>query len=102
MDILQDIIDLDRTAAARAKAAVDEERRLSDESGELSAKESRDMLDEERKRVQSYCDKKEQQLSQKLREAASVQNERCKSLDESFNSYRAQWKAEIINRITGE
>lgn len=102
MDILQDIIDLDRAAAARTMAAVEEERRLSDESGEQSAKVNREMLDEERRKVREYCDKKESQLSQKLREAESVQREQCKALDESFNSLRAQWKSEIIKRITGE
>ena len=102
MDILQDIIDLDRAAAARAMAAVEEERRLSDESGEQSAKVNREMLDEERKKVREYCDKKNSQLNQKLREAESVRNEQCKTLDESFNSLRAQWKSEIIKRITGE
>lgn len=102
MDILQDIIDMDRAAAARAKAAVDEERRLSDESGEQSAKESREMLSEERSKMQSYCQKKEQQLNTKLREAVTVQKEKCRQLDESFNSLKAQWKAEILGRITGE
>lgn len=102
MDILQDIIDLDRTAAARAKAAVDEEQRLSDESGEQSAKESHKMLSEERAKVESYCQQKEQELNRKLREAASVQSEQCRRLDECFNSFKAQWKSEIINRITGE
>ncbi len=102
MDILQDIIDMDRAAAARAKAAVDEERRLSDESGEQSAKESRELISAERSKMRDYCEKKEQQLAVKLREAASVQKEKCRQLDESFNSLKAQWKAEIINRITGE
>lgn len=102
MDILQDIIDLDRAAAARAMAAVEEERRLSDESGEQSAKENREMLEAERKKVREYCDSNDSRLNQKLREAESVQKEQCKALDESFNSLRAQWKSEIIKRITGE
>lgn len=101
MDILQDIIDMDRAAAARAKAAVEEERRLFDESGEQSAKESREMLAEERAKMESYCQKKEEQLNIKLREAASVQKEKCRLLDESFNSLKEQWKSEILSRITG-
>ncbi len=101
MEILQQIIDMDRAAAARAYAAVEEERRLSDESGEQSAKESREMLSAERARVREYCEKKEQQLSVKLREAASVQKEKCRQLDESFNSLKEQWKSEILGRITG-
>lgn len=101
MDILQDIIDMDKLAAARAKAAVEEERRLSDESGEQSAKESRAMVSEERSKMQSYCKKKEEQLAVKLREAASVQKEQCARLDESFNGFRDKWKSEIISRITG-
>lgn len=101
MDILQDIIDMDRAAAARAKAAVDEERRLSDESGERSVKESRELVSAEREKVREFCEEREKQLAVKLREAASVQNEKCRQLDESFNKLRDQWKSEIINRITG-
>ena len=101
MEILQQIIDMDRAAAARAYAAVEEERRLSDESGEHSAKESRDLLTAERDKVREFCEKKEQQLSVKLREAASVQQEKCRQLDESFNSLKEQWKSEILGRITG-
>ena len=101
MEILQQIIDMDRAAAARAYTAIEEERRLSDESGYQSAKESREMLAAEREKVREYCEKKEQQLASKLKEAASVQNEMCQRLDDSFNSMRDQWKAEIISRITG-
>lgn len=101
MDILQQIIDMDKAAAARVSSAVEEERRLSDESGEQSAKESRELLSAEREKVQSFCKAQEEQLSRKLRRAESVREEDCKKLDESFNSNRAQWKSEIISRITG-
>lgn len=101
MDILQDIIDMDKAAAARAKIAVEEERRLSDESGDRSAKESRELVSAERAKVREYCEEHEKLLAAKLREAASVQNEKCRQLDESFNSFKEQWKSEIINRITG-
>ena len=101
MEVLQQIIDMDRAAAARAYTAIEEERRLSDESDEQSVKESRGMLAAEREKVREYCQKKEQQLSLKLKEAASVQNEKCRRLDDSFNSMRDKWKAEIISRITG-
>lgn len=101
MEILQQIIDMDKAAAARAYTAIEEERRLSGESGEQSAKESREMLAAEREKVREYCEKKEQQLSLKLKEAASVQNEKCRRLDDSFNSMRDEWKNEIISRITG-
>lgn len=101
MDILQQIIDMDKAAAARAQAAVEEERRLSDESGAQSAKESREMLSEERAKMQSYCKNQEQQLAVKLKEAESVRLEECRRLDDSFNKFKRQWKTEIINRITG-
>ena len=38
MEILQQIIDMDKSASARVEMAVEEERRLSDESGEKSSK----------------------------------------------------------------
>lgn len=101
MEILQQIIDMDKAAAARVASAVDEDRRLSDESGEQSAKESRELLSAEREKVKSFCQKQEQELSQKLRRAESVREEGCKKLDESFNSNKAQWRSEIISRITG-
>lgn len=101
VEILQQIIDMDKVAAARAYTAIENERRLSDESGEQAAKESREILEAERKKVREYCEKKEQQLASKLKEAASVQNEKCRHLDDSFNSMRDEWKAEIISRITG-
>ena len=101
MEILQQIIDMDKAAEARVYAAIEEERRLLNASGDQSAKESREMLAAEREKVREYCEKKEQQLSSKLREAASVQNEMCRRLDDNFNGMRDQWKAEIISRITG-
>ena len=101
MEILQQIIDMDKAAAARAYTAIEEARRLSDESGEQSLKDSHKMLAAEREKVREYCEKKEQQLASKLKEAQSVQNEKCRQLDDSFNSMRDQWKSEIINRITG-
>ncbi len=101
MEILQEIIDMDKAAAARAFSAVEEARRLSDESGEQSAKESREMLSAERAKVQDYCKSQEQRLSEMLRRAESVREEGCKKLDESFNSNKARWKSEILDRITG-
>lgn len=101
MDILQQIIDMDKNAAARAFSAAEEERRLSDESGEQSANESRAMLSAERAKVEDYCKAQEQALSEKLRLAQSVRAEGFKKLDESFNSNKAQWKSEILSRITG-
>ena len=71
MEILQQIIDMDKAAAARVNAAIEEERRLSDESGEGSVEERGNTLAEE-----------------------------CGKLDEKFAANRNKWKAEIIGRIT--
>lgn len=101
MDILQQIIDMDKAAAARAASAAEEERRLSDESGEQSARESREMLSAEREKAENRCREQERTLSEKLRLAESVRAEGCKKLDDSFNSNKAQWKSEILSRITG-
>lgn len=101
MDILQQIIDMDKAAAARAEAAVEEKRRLSDESGEEAAKAAKELISAERVKAQSYCQKQEQKLSQKLFRAEKNRDEQCGKLDDSFNAHKSEWKAEIMRRITG-
>lgn len=101
MEILQEIIRMDKAAAARAEKAVERERRLSDESGESTAKVREKLVAEERDKVEKYRREQEAKLSERLSQAEKIRGEQCAKLDECFNSHRSAWKSEIIAGITG-
>lgn len=101
MEILQQIIGMDKAAAARAEKAIEKERRLSDESGEEAAKSREKLVAEERAKVERFCREQEAKLTDRLSQAEKIRGEQCAKLDESFNAHKADWKKEIIGRITG-
>ena len=78
MEILQQIIEIDKAAAARVNMAIEEERRLVDE----------------------FCKEQTAKLNEKLSKADKTLADECGKLDEKFNSRKADWKTEIIGRIT--
>lgn len=100
MEILQQIIDMDKAAAARVNAAIEEERRLSDESGEGSVKARSEAVAVERAKVEEFCKQQMDRLNEKLSKADKTLAEECGKLDEKFAANRNKWKAEIIGRIT--
>lgn len=101
MEILQQIIGMDKAAAARAEKAIEKERRLSDESGEEAAKVRERLVAEERAKVERFCREQEAKLSERLSQAEKIRCEQYAKLDESFSAHKAEWKKEIIGRITG-
>lgn len=100
MSILQKIIDMDKAAAARVEAAVEEERRLSDESGAGSAKAREDAAAAERAKLEEFCREQMKTLNEKLSKADKTLADECGKLDERFAANKDRWKAEIIARIT--
>ena len=100
MDILQQIIDMDKAAAARAEAAIEEERRLSDETGEGSAKAREEAVAAERAKVEEFCKTQEEAVREKLSKADKTREEECKKLDEKFAASKTWWKLDVIRRIT--
>ena len=100
MDIFQQIIDMDKAAAARVRAAIDEERRLSDESGEGSARAREKAVADERAKVEDFCKKQESIVREKLSKADKTRAEECAKLDEKFAANKQWWKLEVIRRIT--
>lgn len=101
MEILQEIIEMDKAAAARAEKAVEEARRLSGASGEETAKAREKLVAEERGKVERFCREQEAKLSERLSQAERIRGEQCARLDESFRAHKSGWKSEIIGRITG-
>lgn len=100
MSILQQIIDMDRAAAARVELAVEEERRLSGESGECSAKAREEAVARERAKAETFCAEQQKQLNEKLSKSDKTLADECGKLDEKFAAHKSEWKAEIMARIT--
>ncbi len=100
MEILQQIIEMDKAAAKRVEMAVEEERRLSDESGEGSAKAREAAVAEERAKVEEYSKKRMKELDEKLSKADKTLADECGKLDEKFAAKKSVWRTEIIKRIT--
>ena len=100
MEILQQIIDMDKSASARVEMAVEEEQRLSDESGEKSSKAFEETVAAERAKVEEFCKEQQKILDERLSKSDKTIAEECEKLDERFNAHKEQWKAEIISRIT--
>lgn len=100
MDILSQIVEMDKAAAARVEMALEEERRLSDESGEGFAKTREEAIAAERAKVDAFCKEQSAKLEERLSKADRSLAEENEKLDEKFNSQKARWKAEILARIT--
>lgn len=100
MSFLQQIIDMDKAAAARVADAVEEERRLSGGRGTDLAKAREDAVAAERAKVEEFCKEQQKTLDEKLSKADKTLADECGKLDEKFAANKAQWKAEIIARIT--
>ena len=100
MDILQRIINMDKAAADRAKKAIERESRLSDEQGSRAVAERDELIAAERAKIDAFIAEQEQKLSEKLACAEKARSEQCGELDDRFNEHKAEWKSEILARIT--
>lgn len=102
MNILNEIIALDKQASVRAEAAIEAERKRSAEVGNAEAKSRAEKIENERKKAQKLRAEQEKTLSEKLSGAEKEKSERCKALSDIFLENKAKWKSEIISRITEE
>ena len=100
MNILSEIIELDKKASACAEAALNAEKKHSAEEGNACAKSRAEKLEKEREKTRKLRSEQEKTLSEKLSGAEKEKSERCKALSDAFSANKARWKAEIISRIT--
>ena len=98
--ILNEIVKLDQKAAARAQAEIDAERKRTAELGDAAAKSREEKIGAERERIQKLRSEQEKTLNEKLSGAELEKERRCKELSDVFSKNKANWKAEIISRIT--
>lgn len=100
MDIIEQIILMDKAAVKRVNEAVERESSLLNETDEQAQRASLAAIEAERKEALEFEREGEQKLNEKLRHAEELRADRCKKLDEIFASHKPQWKSEIIGRIT--
>lgn len=100
MNILNEIIELDKKAAERAEAAINAEQKRSAEFGSAAAKSRAEKLENEREKIQKLRSQQEKDLSERLSGAEKDKARRCKALSDVFSENKARWKSEIISRIT--
>lgn len=100
MNILNEIIALDKTAAKRAEEEINAEKKRSAEYGSAMAKSRTEKVEIEREKTMKLRSEQEKNLSEKLSGAEKEKSLRQKQLSDIFEKNRAQWKSEIISRIT--
>lgn len=100
MDILKQIISMDKEAVKRCEEEVAKERKVLEESGAHAAAEREKALEERKKAFVEYKASETAKLDAKLARADDYRAEQCKKLDDAFNAGKARWKDEIISRIT--
>lgn len=101
MDIIEQIIKMDKAAEARVREAVERESSRLNETDEKAQRESRAAIEAERKAAEAFEAESRQKLDEKLRQAEETRKGRCRELDEAFAAHKTEWKSEIIGRITG-
>ncbi len=100
MDIIEQIVRMDKEAVKRVNEAVEHESSLLNETDEQLHRANRDAIEAERKEAEEFEREGEQKLNEKLRHAEELRADRCSKLDEIFESHKPQWKSEILGRIT--
>ena len=101
MDILQEIINMDKEAAQRCEAAQKELLEKLNEKSEKAARRRDSHIEKERTRMEEFRQEQQEALEKK-RHAAHQHCESEKArLDDIFANNRKSWKAEIMNKVTG-
>lgn len=101
MDILQQIIKLDKEAAARVEALREEQARKLEESGMAAAKASEKLVSDERARLEEFRIAQQTALDEKQGGADAAKAAEIKRLDDIFSANREKWTADIIEKVTG-
>lgn len=101
MELLQQIIELDKKAAETVEAKTEEFReRL--ESSDLEAQRTMgELIARERAELDEYRANRERALSERLEGAQSAIKRKTDALDAVFDQHRRGWQDEIMQRITG-
>ena len=101
MDILQQIIEADKAAAARVQALREESERRLSESGKAAAQANSLLISSEQQKLDKQRAEQEKTLSEKQNSAGEVLAAQTKRLEDIFAANRSEWSSEIMKKVTG-
>lgn len=100
MDILRELIALDRAAAERVENVRAEQAKLIDDIGRTAAESDQKQVELERRRLEELRADSVNRLAEKRSAAAQAQRSQTERLDGVFAERRSEWIADITGRIT--
>ncbi len=100
MDILRELIALDRAAAERVENVRAEQAKLIDDIGRTAAESDQKQVELERRRLEELRADSVNRLAEKRSAAAQAQRSQTERLDSVFAERRSEWIADITRRIT--
>lgn len=100
MDILRELIALDRAAAERVENVRAEQAKLIDDIGRTAAESDQKQVELERRRLEELRTDSVNRLAEKRSAAAQAQRSQTERLDSVFAERRSEWIADITRRIT--
>lgn len=101
MELLKQIIELDKNAAAQVEQKTEEFRRQLENYDIEARRASGELIARERAELEEYRTKQQKLLDEKLDSTQSVIKQKTDELDAVFSAHRQQWQDEIMQRITG-
>lgn len=101
MDILQEIIAIDKAAADRVEALRAEQAKRLTDSGRAAVDENEQLIAAERQKLESLRVQNEQALEEKKRSCAEAQSSEIQRLDSVFAENQEKWLSDMLGRITG-
>ena len=100
MDILRELIALDKAAAERVENVRAEQEKQIDDIGRTAAEADQKQVELERRRLEELRADSVKQLAEKRSAAAQAQQSQTDRLDSVFSERRTEWIADITRRIT--
>lgn len=101
MEILQEIIAIDKSAAARVEALRAEQAKSITSSGNAAAEDVRRTIAMETERLNALKAEQEKALADKKQSCSDRQTAEISRLDSVFAENREKWLNEMLGRITG-
>ena len=112
MDILQQIIEIDKAAAARVEALREEQSTKLEESAKAAAQLSEQRISAARSELESFRAEQQAALDRKkggaeaqglkvLPVAEAAKAAEISRIDDIFAAHREEWQAKVLKKVTG-
>lgn len=101
MDILQEIIKMDKAASANTEAMREAELNRLDASDTETTRRFENAVANEQAQAEAFRKQRQEQLSQKKADTQAELGKSIDRLNDIFSAHKEEWQTEIISRITG-